>query len=501
MTSQAPRPPLSVWMRLIIGLYTAALLSYIGMGAFSRMMADDFCTAYTANALGNPFAAARQWYDTWSGLYTNFFIKSLIAPFEPFIHLFLTGLFILGIFAILWLVLRDVLRWYTLPHAGWIAFLLSGLLTFGLVDGAVSRQPIFWAGALIPYSLALLPLIGALGLAFRLIFVPLSRSTQILMTIVFAVLVFLIAGFSEVYAVYEGALWGLLLIIGTFALPKEHRTRLWTVMLVGVVMTAIGLVIILAAPGNEIRRAAQEQTRLITSLIDLTLKTFDFSLSIFILEPYGIVHFFLAFFGTLGVWLWTIPKDGVSLPAPQRLGRAFFISFLAAFALVMVAVAAPMYGAGIVTSRTLMPVRFTQILLFGLWGYWAAAGLTRTHAVKRLQTRRAYRLVKWEILAAFVIIPAIVLVRHISLIGDFSTYARQWDARHAQILEARERGETQVTIAQLDYNLEEYLTLDGLAKASTPADAKWVYDCATSYYGVELQLSEPTEIVSPDKAD
>ena len=47
------------------------------------------------------------------------------------------------------------------------------------------------------------------------------------MTVLFAVLVFLIAGFSEVYAVYEGALWGLLLIVGTCTLAKERRGRLW----------------------------------------------------------------------------------------------------------------------------------------------------------------------------------------------------------------------------------------------------------------------------------
>lgn len=502
MTSESPRPALSVWMRLIIGLYAATLLSYIGMGAFSRMMADDFCTAYTANALGNPFAATRQWYDTWSGLYTNFFIKSAIAPLEPFIHVFLTGLFIIGIFAVLWRVMRDVLNWHSIAHAGWIAFLLSGLLTFGLVDGAVSRQPIFWAGALIPYSLALIPLVGALGLAFRLIFAPpASRAAQIAMTVLFAALTFLIAGFSEVYAVYEGALWGLLLIVGTFTLAKERRGRLWGVMLLGGIVTLIGLVIILAAPGNEIRRAAQEQTRLITSPVDLILSVFDFSLSIFILEPYGIVHYFLAFFGAFGIWMWAVPQETAALPAPRRLGRAILISFLAAFALVMVAVAAPMYGAGVVTTRTLMPVRFTQLVLFSLWGYWTAVGLSRANTLRWLRHRASYRLAKWAILATFVIIPVIVLARHISLIGDFATYAREWDARHIQIQEARAQGETSVTIDQLDYNLEEYLTLDSLAKASTPNDAQWVYDCAASYYGVELQLSEPTEIVSPDKED
>lgn len=499
MTSEAPRPTLSVWMRLIIGLYTAALLSYIGIGAFSRMMADDFCTAYIGSTM-NPFVAARHWYDTWSGLYTNFFIKSAIAPLEPTIHPFLTALFIVGIFAVLWRVLRDVLQWHSITHAGWIAFLLSGLLTFGLVDGAVSRQPILWAGALIPYSLALIPLVGALGLAFRLIFAPpVSRAAQIAMSVLMTVLVFLISGFSEVYAVYQGTIWGMALILGTFALTEQRRTRLWGVSLLTIIVTAISLAIILAAPGNEIRRAAQEQTRLITSPMDLMLAVFDFSLSIFILEPYGIVHFFLAFFGALGIWLSAVPKDAALLPAPRRLGRAFFISFLVAFALVMVAVAAPMYGAGVVTSRTLMPVRFTQLILFALWGYWAAVGLSRGSTLRWLHHRMSYRLVKGAVLAAFMIIPTIVLVRHLSLLGDFATYARQWDVRHAQILEARAQGESSVTIDQLDYNLEEYLTLDSLAKASTPEDAQWVYDCAANYYGVDLQLSEPTEIVQPDQ--
>ena len=502
MTPQVPRPALSVWMRLIIGLYTAALLSYIGMGAFSRMMADDFCTVATGRRL-SPIAATQDWYEHWSGLYSNFFIKSALGPFEPAVHPFITGAFILGLFGILWLVLRDVLRKYAVLHVGWIAFLLSGALTFGLIDGAISRQPIFWSGALIPYSLPLIPLIAALGLAFRLIFVPSSRGVQITLTILFALLVFFIAGFSEVYAAYEGALWGILLLAGTLALAREKRGQLWALMGLGMGVTLVAIWVILRSPGNAIRRAAQDQTLLIQNPLELVGPVFDFSISIFVLEPYGIVHFLLIFLATMGVWIWAVSngQDAAALPAPKRLRPAFLLSFLAAFVLVMVATTPPMYGAGLVTARTLMPIRFTQIMLFGLWGYWAAVGLTRTNTLKRLQLSRSYRLVKWEVLAALVIIPTIVLIRHAGLVGGFATYARQWDERDAAIIEARERGETTVLIGPMDYNLEDYLSLDSLTKASTTADVVWVYNCLKGYYGMDFELSTPTEIMNPDKEE
>ena len=494
MTSHLPRPALSLWMRLIIGLYAAALLSYIGMGAFSRMMADDFCTVATGKRL-NPVAATLDWYQNWSGLYSNFFIKSAIGPLEPTIHPFITAFFILGIFGIMYLVLRDVLRRQTISHAGWMAFLLSGALTFGLIDGAVSRQPIFWSGALIPYSLPLILIVGALGLAYRLIFTALSRGTQILMAVGFALLVFLIAGFSEVYAVYEGALWGLLLVIGTFALAREYRGRLWGVMLLACFVTVLGLMIILASPGNAIRRSIQND--LIVNPVDLVTAIIRFTVSIFTFEPYGIVHFFLAFFASMGVWLWGTPKETTALPAPRPLLRAFVVSFLAVFALVIVAITPPMYGAGLVAARTLMAVRFTQLMLFALWGYWSAVGLMRTNTLKRLRMSPSYRLAKGAVLATFILIPAIVLLRHISLIGDFATYARQWDERDRDIIAAREQGQQSVIVDPMDYNLEEYLSLDSLQKVSTPEDAVWVYDCVEGYYGIDVELSRPMEIVDP----
>ncbi|NJN36435.1 MAG: hypothetical protein HC794_04445 [Nitrospiraceae bacterium] len=227
---------------------------------------------------------------------------------------------------------------------------------------------------------------------------------------------------------------------------------------------------------------------------------FDFALSIFTLEPYGLVHFFLAFFASFVLWAAAIRsgQDAQGLPAPRRLGRAFLLSFLIAFALVMVAVTPPMYGAGLVTARTLMIVRFTQLGLFALWGYWAAVGLARSHRLKRLEHSTVYRLVTWEVLAAFVIIPALVLIRHGGLVGNFATYARQWDARHAALIQARDQGETSFIVAPLDYNLEEYLSLDRMEKAGTEADTEWVTRCMSDYYGLDVSPLYPPEIVNPD---
>jgi hypothetical protein len=492
-----------VWTRLIIGLYAAALLSYIGLGLFSRMMADDFCTAAIGSGL-NPFEATQQWYLTWSGLYTNFFIKSAIAPLEPFIHPFLTGIFILGIFGILWCVIRDVLRWQNVTHAGWAAVLLSGALTFGVVDGAVSRQPIFWAGALIPYALPLILLVGALGLAFRLIFTTPSLIAQIVMTVGLALLAFFIAGFSEVYAVYEGALWGLLLLAGTFVLwqQKDKRVRLWGVMGLAIIVTIIGLVIVLKSPGNEIRRAAQDQALILNNPIELGTAILQFAVSIFTVESYGLVHFFLIFFASLALWL-TLPgdQDLASFPAPRNLIWAFVLSFLGAFALVIVAVTPPMYGAGLVSARTLMAVRFTQLSLFALWGYWTAVGLSRANLMPRLRRSVTYRWVKTAMIITFLAIPGMVLLRHAALVSDFATYAREWDARHTSLIAARDHGDVDIVVAPLDYNLEDYLVLDRMEKGGTLADTQWVYGCVTNYYDVTFKLLNPPVVMLPDKSN
>src|SRR5690606_2584300 len=58
------------------------LLAHAYNGTFSRLIADDYCTAAIGIAEG-AFGGMRHWYTNWAGLYTNFAFKSAVAPFDP----------------------------------------------------------------------------------------------------------------------------------------------------------------------------------------------------------------------------------------------------------------------------------------------------------------------------------------------------------------------------------------------------------------------------------
>ena len=98
---------------------------------------------------------------------------------------------------------------------------------------------------------------------------------------------------------------------------------------------------------------------------------------------------------------------------------------------------------------------------------------------------------KMAILATFVIIPVIVLARHISLHRDLRRMRANGMPSYP-IQEARARW------CERPSPLISLITIRGVfdarqsAKASTQR-CPWVYDCAASYYGGELRLSEPTE--------
>lgn len=64
---------------VIIGLWVLVLAVFVFISFHSRMMADDYCTAYRGRE-STPLQAVQYYYQTWTGRYSDIFVKSALAP-------------------------------------------------------------------------------------------------------------------------------------------------------------------------------------------------------------------------------------------------------------------------------------------------------------------------------------------------------------------------------------------------------------------------------------
>lgn len=58
------------------------LLAHAYIGSFSRLMADDYCSAVEARARG-VFGATHYWYMTWSGRFIAHFLDGIAGVLGP----------------------------------------------------------------------------------------------------------------------------------------------------------------------------------------------------------------------------------------------------------------------------------------------------------------------------------------------------------------------------------------------------------------------------------
>lgn len=148
----------------------------------------------------------------------------------------------------------------------------------------------------------------------------------------------------------------------------------------------------------------------------------------------------------------------------RKLGRAALsalgISWITIAALVFVT----FIGHGFTSHRMMAGPAFLQVFAGLLWGLYL--GLS----IKSLAQAYAFRQ-RWERLlmaggiAIAVVIGGGIFLGHARLIPDLQTYAREWDARHADILAQKGSGKSHIEVAPLSFDLAEYIGMGTLSSA------------------------------------
>ncbi|MDQ7026485.1 MAG: hypothetical protein Q9P44_13130 [Anaerolineae bacterium] len=483
-------PRIVRYVTLIIGvLILTALGTYAVLGSFSRIIADDYCTAYQGLEYGVVDGIVRQYHE-WSGAYSTFFMKYALAPLQPSIHPILPTLLIVGWFVALFVFFSPLAERVRLPHPQKGSAFLALIMTFVLVNSVPSLQNIYWYGATIPYVLPVILLVMYVGALLRYFRHPRTPQEDIIMAAVHAAIVLALCGFTEVSITFIVTLHGL----GLLLIPVVPRTwRRGYIMIVGVGLVAglIGLIFAVTAPGIAIR---QERVNEVfdyqrVSLPRLAYTSLVFTGLFLIAETFGLAHMLFLF---LTVFVGLIAYYGVyATDKPYALPKPTYIALFtlgSGILLIMSVVVPNIYALGFVASRTLVSARLVQMLMIVVWAYLTASAAIRRNWVVRLQRSPMFKPTLWSIIGMMAFLPLQTIGSNLIRYPEFETYARGWDARH-EILSSADEGAT-IRIPDLEYDIADYLLLETITN-----DPNWVNNCATNFYQLEAIVVE--EIATP----
>ncbi len=138
---------------------------------------------------------------------------------------------------------------------------------------------------------------------------------------------------------------------------------------------------------------------------------------------------------------------------------------------------ASLYSIGWVTSRGLAAIAYTQVLIGLIWGAYIAFLIQRAWEISGAD-RRWITLHAAIGLVLAITVSAGIALGHAKQIPDFAAFARDWDARHQKLLEARDSGIRDVTVPPLEFDLGDFVIGK---RVSHFMETK----CANQYYNLD----------------
>ena len=190
----------------------------------------------------------------------------------------------------------------------------------------------------------------------------------------------------------------------------------------------------------------------------------------------ALIYLFMSVFMFFGLLAWQL-SSLLSSASAQRFGSLVILSPALAWILIAVIVATALFGAGYVRQRTMTFASYLLVLPGLVWGGYIGY-LLKNYAA--LCHQIWLKLLKFGSLALVVIIAMSIVLNHAALIPNFQIYAREWDARHEQIIAMRESGQTIIEVAPLTFDLMDYIRLSTVSNANDPN-----YRCTERYYAVD----------------
>ena len=261
-----------------LALVPALLFAYLGQ--FSRLMPDDY------KYLGKPveigiWQALHYFRDTWHGDYTNFLLFGLLAPLGALVpSVFPSALIVIWIAGSALLYLQVFTFLEIRRQRYFIAIALASLTVAAAINGLDTQHSFYWLSATVEYTLPPALLLICLTLMVEAAGLLHTRLRLATAALVVAAIGFVIAGFSEMYLVFQLAFLGLL-IVGLSLFRDLSKRRIYFVLtLAGFLGTLASVPVQLSSPGIAYRGSQDynygyrvEPIRDLSALLSQTLST------------------------------------------------------------------------------------------------------------------------------------------------------------------------------------------------------------------------------------
>lgn len=184
---------------------------------------------------------------------------------------------------------------------------------------------------------------------------------------------------------------------------------------------------------------------------------------------------------SLGILTWQL-SSFLPIRFRQRLAAvaisAHLLTLITTAAIVLV-------GVSRLGGPVLRTVTFAAYFLTSLGAIWGVSlGLALQAAAASHQIRQGWLTwLKSGALATAILICVGMTLGHARLLSDLQVYAAGWDARHQYILEQRDAGEREITVAPLAFSLPKYVKASGIS-----------WPCSSNYYKVDriIERKQPS---------
>ncbi len=463
---------------------TLPLLAHIYNGHFSRFIADDYCTTAIGLQYG-VIGGMMHWYNTWTGLYTNFFIKSLIAPLGPSFATVLPAIIILSWLLATYWVIAQICALLRLRQPGIGAVILSLLIVYATIAGAPALiQSIYWLGAVIPYTGPLILLTLFVGLFIHtLTHLPEDR-LPIGSIIAGFIITFLVGGLSEIYMAFQIAALVIAAFLSWIFLPPRLKRPALSMLMVSLVGAVIALVIVLTAPGSLVRQSRFPDR---APLSEIAVNILAYSTAF--------IGSALAYFAPFAL-LTTLAISAImafrlrpgELPFrlyPARVRLLLGASLALACILVTATIAPGVYAvSGPPPGRVYILSNFVLVLTAAFWG--CLIGFTLRKSTSQSQQSGQNILIAAIFVLILVLGPGASVWRSVMLAPKLSVYASEWDEQERQIRLQAAEGSQDVVVKPLSVDLPQLIGLDTIGPDATLG----ANPCAADYYGIQTLVAE-----------
>jgi hypothetical protein len=306
---------------LIVGVLALPLIAHLYAGLSNRPLSDDFCFTVEARERGI-LGALDYWYNNWTGTYSSTFFQSVIGlgelwRFTPIM------LIILWVIALTYVIFQLLSGFRVVDDSADRLPLAAGLaclLLSAVVNSTLNvYQSLYWTSGAITYSLPLIVLTFNLGLYFQMVRRSIEKGVDYPALAFTAGLAMLAGGFSPLFAVVHVALWFFVFVGSILFLPKSYRRTGMIIALVGLFFAGIAFLILLIAPGNNVRRSQFPESASLWSLIRFNFSEVQKFLN---RSRYWITP--LLAFGVVGAWF-RVSGFNLRRPAWWILGLIAFV--------------------------------------------------------------------------------------------------------------------------------------------------------------------------------